>query len=118
MQGSQPSRRSAHHLLSEALSHFGALWRRSSAFKAVLVVAAGLALLPVAALLLRPSGSRHDAVVPPSVDQNTTGPVPQTVAVGQLPVGAARSAGPADSSIAPSRPRASAAPRAAAGAGA
>jgi hypothetical protein len=114
MQGPQPSRGSAPHLLSEALSQLGALWRRSSVFKGILVVATGLALLPVAALSLRPG--RHGAAVPPSVAPSVAVPAPKTVTAGQLPVVAAPSAGRADPVIA--HPRASAAPRAGAGPGA
>jgi len=116
MQAPQPSRRSARHLLSEALSQFGALWRRSRVFKGLLVVAIGLALLPVAALSLRPQ--RHGAAVPPTVAPSVTGPLPQTVALSQLPVVAPPLAGRADNNIAPTRPRASATPRAGAGLGA
>src|SRR5215831_2065188 len=116
MQAPQPSRRSARHLLSEALNQFGALWRRSRAFKGLLVVAIGLALLPVAALSLRPQ--RHGAAVPPTVAPSVTGPLPQTVALSQLPVVAPPLAGRADNNIAPTRPRASATPRAGAGLGA
>src|SRR5262249_18324378 len=113
MQAQQPSRRSAHHLLFEALSRFGALWRRSSAFKGLVAVAPGLPPLPVAALSLRPV--RHGAAVPPSVAPSVSGPAPQIGAAGQLPVVAPPSAGRADNSIAPSRPRVPAAPGAGTG---
>src|SRR5215470_7509177 len=113
MQAPQPSRRSARHLLSEALNKFGALWRRSRAFKGLLVVVMGLALLPVAALSLRPQ--RHGAAVTPTVAPSVTGPPPQTVAAGQPLVVAAPSAGRADNNIAPGRSRASATPRAGVG---
>ena len=116
MQAPQPSRRSAHQLLSEALSRLGALWRRSSAFKAILVVVSGLALLPIAALSLRPG--RHGAPIPPSVAPSVTEPATQTVAGGQLPVVATPSVGNADKSIATPRPRASAATRGGTGSGA
>src|SRR5262249_14966632 len=112
MQAPQPSRGSVRTLLSEALSQFGALWRRSRAFKGLLVVAIGLALLPVGALRLRPQ--RHGAAMPPT-GPSVTGPLPQPVAAGQLPVVASPSAGRADHNIAPTRPRASATPRAGAG---
>src|SRR5262245_5994877 len=116
MQAPQPSRRSAHYLLTESLSRFAALWRRSSAFKGILVVAAGLALLPVAALSLRPAGGRQGPAVPPSVAPSVTGPALETVTVDQLPVAAAPSAGRAGKSLTASR--ASAAPGAGTGPGA
>jgi len=116
MQAPQPSRGSPHHQLSEALSQVGALWRRSSVFKGILVVATGLALLPVAALSLRPA--RHGPAVPPSVAPSVTGPVPQIVAADQLPVAATRSGGRSDGSIASPRPHASVTVRAGAGPGA
>src|SRR5262245_2840195 len=116
MQAPQPSRRAAHQLLSEALSRLGALWRRSSAFKAIVVVASGLALLPVAALSLRPG--RHGAPVPPSVAPSVTEPATQTVESAQPPVVAASPARRADNSSGFPRPRASAATRVGAGPGA
>jgi hypothetical protein len=108
MQAPQPSPRSAYHLLSQALSRFGALWRRSTAFKGALAIAATLALLPVAALSLRPGGSRHGDAMPPSIAPSVTAPATQTVAVDQPPAAAAPSAGRAGKSLAPpSRPDAS-----------
>jgi len=97
------------------MSCFGALWRRSPAFKGVLVLATGLSLLLVAALSLRPGGKPHGAVSLPSVSQSRfTPPAPRSVAVGQVSVAAVPSA-PASGAvqvIAPSRPNASIAPRA------
>jgi len=116
MQAPQASRGSARHLPSETLSRFTALWRRSSAFKGTVVVAAALALLSVAALSLRPS--RHGAAVSPSVAPSTTAPAPPIVATGQLPGVATPAAGGADSRAGSPRPRATAAPRARAGSGA
>src|SRR5262245_2084245 len=103
MQAPQPSRGSAYHLLSEASNRFGALWRRSSAFKGIVVVAAGLALLPVAALSLRPAGSRQGAAVPPSLAPSVTRPALEAVTVDQLPVAAASSTGRAGKSVTASR---------------
>ena len=86
------------------MSHLGALWRRSSAFKGVLVLATGLSLLLVAALSLWPGGKPHGAVPPPSVSQSRfTPPAPRSVAVGEVAV---------------ARPNASIAPRAGADHGA
>jgi len=95
------------------MSQLGALWRRSSAFKGIVVVVAGLALLAVAALSLRPG--RHGAAVPPAVAPSVTGPATQIAAVDQLPVAPVASAGRADPSVTRSRSRPSAATRAGAG---
>jgi len=99
------------------MSHFGALWRRSSGFKSVLVLAAGLSLLFVAALSLQPGGGPREIASPPSVAQSHFTPhASQTVPVGQLAVATAPSAVPASQAapVAPSRPNASIVPRPAA----
>src|SRR5439155_1423442 len=111
---SRPRERRGRGAGETAMSHFGALWRRSPVFKGVLVLATGLSLLLVAALSLQPSGKPPGAALPPSVAQSRfTAPASQTVAIGQRPVAAAASAaGSGGQVIAPSRPNASIAPRA------
>jgi hypothetical protein len=64
MQAPQPSPEPTHHLPSEAVGNFAVLWRRVPALKGVLVLASGLSLMLVAALLLQPTAGPHGAAEP------------------------------------------------------
>jgi hypothetical protein len=91
------------------MSHFGALRRRSPAFKGVLL-ATGLSLLLVAALSLQSGGKPDGAASQPSVaPSRVTAPTPRAAASEQLPVALTPSPAPAGRAapvVAPSRPQA------------
>ena len=97
------------------MSYFGALRRRSPAFKGVLL-ATSLSLLLITALSLHSGGKPGGAAPPPSVAQSrSTAPAPRAVVSEQAPVAprpATVSARSAASVVAPSRPPASVSTRA------